>query len=121
MSTFIQISEPPDTESVRTEVVPTGIEVEATLVSGSSSLGCFIVVQSNKTSDYYRALLRGDGDRVSDVIPLPPVETSYTVIVYDLQQNGLPSRIPAIIITEVVQVNGSGTYLRVCILHIYVC
>ena len=65
------------------------------MVAGSSALGCFVVVHCNKsTSDCYYALPR-NGDTVSDMIHVP-LATSYTIVVYDLAQKGLPNQLPVI-------------------------
>ena len=101
--------EPPDTKTVKTDIVSEGMKFEATLITGSSSLRCFIVVQGNKTtSDQYYALPRDeDSHIVSAVIPLAPADTPYTIIVYDLQQKGLPKSMAAVI-DEVPQFHSSG-------------
>ena len=103
--------ESPDIETVTADVVSGGIDIEATLATGSSALGCFVVLQCNKsTSDHYFALPRdGDSLILSDVIHVPPMQTPYTVIVYNLQQNRLPNDMPAIIFE--VSVTDSGMCL----------
>ena len=95
--------DPPDTETVTADVVPGGIYFEATLVTKSSALGCFVVVQCNRsTPDHYYALPQDeDSLRVSDLIRVPPVETPCTIVVYDLQQKGLPNQLPAIEVDQV--------------------
>lgn len=82
-----------------------GINITVTFINGSSALGSFIVMQSqNDKSDHYQSLHR---NKESDVISLPPVDATYTVLVYDLEQNGLPSAMPAIEINETVNVTRS--------------
>ena len=111
--------ESPDTKTIKTDVVSEGIKFEATLTTGSSSLGCFILVQGNETTpDKYRAVLR-DGDTVSAVIPLTPMDTSYVIIVYDLQQKGLPKTRPAVI-DKVPRFSNSGICVHVCCIIIEV-
>lgn len=85
--------------------VDKGISITVTFINGSSALGSFIVMQSeNDKSDHYQPLYR---NKESDVISLPPVDTTYTVLVYDLEENGLPSAMPAIEIDEKVNVTSS--------------
>ena len=69
------------------------------LIGNSPALGCFVVVQCDeRNSDHYRALLRnGDESTVSATINVPSMnEVSYTVTVYDLEENGLPNTMPAV-------------------------
>ena len=103
--------ESPDIETVTADVVSGGIAIEATLVTGSSALGCFVVVQCDKsTSDHYFALPRdGDSLILSDMIHVPSMQTPYTVIVYNVQQNRLPNDMPAIIFE--VSITDSGMCL----------
>ena len=84
-----------DIEDAIIESVPGGVYINVTFLRLSSVVGCFIVVQSDlKNSDQYRVLSR-KGLTASNVIPLLPVDTGYTVFVYDLE-DGLPSKSPAI-------------------------
>ena len=76
--------------------------VKGELMSGSQAAGCLVVLQGPLTSpDIFRALQRTQsGDTVSTTIPLPP--SNYTVYGYDLEENGLPNTMPAVILeTEV--------------------
>lgn len=84
-----------DIQDATIEPVSGGVHVNVTFFSGSSAVGCFIVVQSDgNSSDHYQVLPR-NGTTSSDVISLPPSDTGYTVVVYDLE-DGLPSTVPAI-------------------------
>ena len=79
-----------------------GVTVRGELMSGSRAAGCLVVLQGPPTSpDIFRALQRTQsGDTVSTTIPLPP--SNYTVYGYDLEENGLPNTMPAVILeTEV--------------------
>ena len=79
-----------------------GVLVRGELMSGSQAAGCLVVLQGPPTSpDIFRALQRTQsGDTVSTTIPLPP--SNYTVYGYDLEENGLPNTMPAVILdTEV--------------------
>ena len=74
-------------------------------------MGSFIIMQCQKNeSDHYRSMGRNEDP---DVISLPYVDTGYKVLVYDLEQDGLPSTLPAI--TERVIFNEpyppTGTYI----------
>ena len=57
--------ETPDTETVTADVVSGGIKFEATLVTGSSALGFFVVVQCNKSTPYHYYALPRDEDSLS--------------------------------------------------------
>ena len=74
-----------------------GVLVRGELMSGSQAAGCLVVLQGPLTSpDIFRALQRTQsGDTVSTTIPLPP--SNYTVYGYDLEENGLPNTMPAVI------------------------
>ena len=77
--------------------MPEGIHVTVTFINGSSAKGSFIAVQCEKTElDHYRST---DIDKA--MISVPHVDTGYTVFLYDLEQNGLPSAMPAVEVDEV--------------------
>ena len=79
-----------------------GVLVRGELMSDSRAAGCLVVLQGPPTSpDIFRALQRTQsGDTVSTTIPLPP--SNYTVYGCDLEENGLPNTMPAVILdTEV--------------------
>lgn len=91
----VVLSEIHDIQDATIEPVSGGVHVNVTYFSGSSAVGCFIVVQSDRNcSDHYQVLPR-NGTTASDEISLPPADTGYTVLVYDLE-DGLPSTVPAI-------------------------
>lgn len=94
-----------DAQNAIFEPVPKGIRVTVTYINGTSALGSLTVIQSEKTkSDRYQLLYR---NKESDVISLPPDDTGYTILVYDLEQNGLPSSMPAIELYEKINVTQS--------------
>ena len=96
-----------DVQNATVDPVPEGVLVTVTFINGSSAVGSFIVVQSgNSRPDHYRPLYR---DRGSDVISLPPDDTGYTVLVYDLEEDGLPSTMPAVEVDEKLFVMQSPT------------
>ena len=67
-------------------------------MSGSQAAGCLVVLQGPPTSpDILRALLRTQSQNtVSLTFPVPP--STYTVYGYDLEENGLPNTMPAVIV-----------------------
>lgn len=84
--------------------------MEVDFISGTSAMGSFIIMQCQKNeSDHYRPM---DRNEVPDFVSLPYMDSGYKVLVYDLEQNGLPSTLPAI--TETVIFNEpyppTGTY-----------
>ena len=86
-----------DIQYAQVEVMPEGIHVTVTFINGSFAKGSFIGVQCEKTeSDHYRSM---DIDKA--MISVPHVDTGYTVFVYDLEQDGLPSAMPAVEVDEV--------------------
>ena len=86
-----------DIQYAQVDVMPEGIHVTVTFINGSSAKGSFIAVQCEKTeSDHYRSM---DIDKA--MISVPHVDTAYTVFVYDLGKDGLPSTMPAVEVDEV--------------------
>lgn len=82
-------------------------------INESSAVGCFIVVQSAQNRpDQYRRLTR-NGTIASDVISVPLDGTGCTVLVYDLKQNGLPSKMPAIEVNKNTEEIGMYVYRQV--------
>ena len=63
-------------------------------IEGTSAMGSFIIMQCQRTElDYYRPMERNEGP---NVISLRYRDSGYKVLVYDLEENGLPSTLPAI-------------------------
>ena len=87
-----------------------GVLVRGELMSGSQAAGCLVVLQGSPTSpDIFRALQRTQsGDTVSTTIPLPP--SNYTVYGYDLEENGLPNTMPAVILETQISSSYPGYY-----------
>ena len=87
-----------------------GVLVRGELMSGSQAAGCLVVLQGPPTSpDIFRALQRTQsGDTVSTTIPLPP--SNYTVYGYDLEENGLPNTMPAVILETQISSSYPGYY-----------
>lgn len=83
-----------------------GIQLTVELISDSRAKGCFVLVQCGKGKpDYYRALLR-TGHTASGFVGISSAEnTACKVIVYDIEEDGLPNRNPADVIEDIT-VNG---------------
>ena len=95
-----------------------GVLVRGELMSGSQAAGCLVVLQGPPTSpDIFRALQRTQsGDTVSTTIPLSP--SNYTVYGYDLEENGLPNTMPAVILETQISSSYPGYYklfLEMCV------
>ena len=92
-----------------------GVLVRGELMSGSQAAGCLVVLQGPPTSpDIFRALQRNQsGDTVSTTIPLPP--SNYTVYGYDLEENGLPNTMPAVILETQISSSYPGYAKTNCI------
>ena len=79
-----------------------GSEIEITVhfISNSLAIGCFVVLQSDSGSpDEFRVLLRSGSDlTLTDMISVPP--STYTLYVYDLEEDGHVNREPAILLED---------------------
>ncbi|CAI8044752.1 hypothetical protein GBAR_LOCUS24791 [Geodia barretti] len=76
-----------------------GVIVRGEFLSGSRAVGCLVVLQGPPTSPdiLFRALLRTQSqETVSTTVPVPP--STYSVYGYDLEENGLPNTMPAVIL-----------------------
>ena len=88
------------------------IQLTTELISGSKAKGCFVVVQCDESQpDYFRALLRR-GDEMPKDVHIPSVKDSEcSVIVYDIEEDdGLPNRIPAVILEDKIKVGAHGKF-----------
>ena len=88
------------TFDVQNATVEEGSDVEITVhfITNSLAMGCLVVLQSNSGSpDELRVLLWNDtsGPTVTDMISVPP--STYTLYVYDLEEDGHVNREPAIL------------------------
>ena len=82
------------------------IIVTEEFVTNSPARGCFILLQSEDGSpDVFIALLRPGSDNTT-ISNIPP--STYSVIFYDLEQNGLPNERPALEPNNTVTVEGTG-------------
>ena len=74
------------------------ITMTGELVTNTTAKGMFIVLQCEDGSpDVFRAVPRPDESTTSvtsDITNVPP--STYTVIVYDLEEHGLPATIPSL-------------------------
>ena len=79
--------------------------VRGEFMSGSRAAGCLVVLQGPPSSpDVFRALLRTQfQDTVSTTVPVPP--STYTVYGYDLEENGLPNIMPAVVLENQILVD----------------
>ena len=101
-------------------VIPTAsdsdIIVIEVFVADSAAKGVFVVLQSEDdgSGDEFRAVLReGQGD---SAITVPP--STYTLLVYDLEENALPSENVAFTSSEKITVeNGNSVYTHK---HVYI-
>ena len=85
-----------DIQDARAEGKGSQIAMTGEFINNSLAMGCFVVVQCNKsTPDQFQALLRkGSEESISEGINVHP--SNYTVYVYDLEETGLPNPMPAV-------------------------
>ena len=74
--------------------------ITGNFITNSSAKGLFLVLHSDDGSpDKFRTLLRGDREEsLSNSITVPP--STYSVLVYDVEENGLPNSIPVFVIRD---------------------
>ena len=104
-----------DVQALSVQSLGGEIAVSAEFITNTAAQGSFIVLQSDDGSpDQFRILLRDESKlTVSDRITVPP--SSYSVYVYDLEEDGLPHTEPAIGPTgEAVKINFTayGTFYK---------
>ena len=77
-----------------------GVMARGEFLSGSRAVGCLVVFQGPPTSpDILRVLQRTQSqDSVSTSVHLPP--STYTVYGYDVEENGLPNTMPAVVLEK---------------------
>ena len=85
-----------------------GVIVRGEFLSGSRAVGCLVVFQGPPTSpDIFRVIHRTlppqSQDSVSTTVHLPP--STYTVYGYDVEENGLPNTMPAVVLDNQVSMN----------------
>ena len=117
------------TFDVQTVTVEEGSEVEITVhfISNSLAMGCLVVLQSDSGSpDEFRVLLRSGSDlSVTDMISVPP--STYTLYVYDLEEDGHVNREPAILpedrihVTTESKLNEKYVHCNIVITKHYTC
>ena len=86
-----------DVQHATAEVMGSEIEITLQFISNSHAVGGLVVLQSDSGSpDEFRVLLRSGSDlTVTDMISVPP--STYTLYVYDLEEDGHVNREPAIL------------------------
>ena len=86
-----------DVQSATTEVTSNEVEMTLHFITNSHAVGCLVVLQSDIVSpDEFRVLLRSGSDlTVTAMISVPP--STYTLYVYDLEEDGNINREPAIL------------------------
>ncbi|CAI8005721.1 hypothetical protein GBAR_LOCUS4371, partial [Geodia barretti] len=89
-----------------------GVLVRGEFTSGSRATGCLVVLQGPPTSpDIFRALMRTESqDTVSTNVPVPP--STYTVYGYDLEENGLPNTMPAVVLESQLTTSKGATLVK---------
>ena len=99
-----------DVHSLLVEEEGGGVLVRGEFMSGSRATRCLVVLQGPPTSpDIFRALLRTQSqDTVSTTVPVPP--STYTVYGYDLEENGLPNTMPAILLENQILLNSGQLF-----------
>ena len=101
------------------------IEITVHFISNSLAIGCFVVLQSDSGSpDEFRVLLRSGSDlTMTDTISVPP--STYTLYVYDLEEDGHVNREPAILpedrihVTTESKLNGKYVHCNIVITKHY--
>ena len=79
-----------------------GVIVRGEFLSGSQAAGCLVVFQGPHTSpDIFRVLQRTQShqDSFSTTVHLP-YAYSYTVYGYDVEEDGLPNTMPAVVLEK---------------------
>ncbi|CAI8046216.1 hypothetical protein GBAR_LOCUS25542 [Geodia barretti] len=89
-----------------------GVSVRGEFMSGSRAAGCLVVLQGPPSSpDIFRALLRTQSqDTVSTTVPVPP--STYTVYGYDLEENGLPNTMPAVVLESQLTISKGASLVK---------
>ena len=93
-----------DVQSATAEVMGSEIEMTLHFITNSHAVGSLVVLQSDSGSpDEFRVLLRSGSDlTVTDMISVPP--STYTLYVYDLEEDGHINREPAILPDDKIRV-----------------
>ncbi|CAI8007712.1 hypothetical protein GBAR_LOCUS5345 [Geodia barretti] len=101
-----------DVQSLSVEEEEGGVLVRGEFMSGSRATGCLVVLQGPPSCpDIFRALPRSQSqDTVSTTVPVPP--STYTVYGYDLEENGLPNTMPAILLENQILINSDADKVK---------
>ena len=85
------------------------IHLIAKLIINSSARGCFIALLSEDGSpDEFRAFLRSQHNSVLMGTIENLLPSTYTILVYDIEENGVPNRNPAYELSNGVVINTTG-------------
>ena len=95
-----------------------GVMVRGEFLSGSRADRCLVVFQGPHTSpDIFRVLHRTQSqDSVSTSVHLPP--STYTLYGYDVEENGLPNTMPAVVLEMEISNDIEGQQLAVYVVRI---
>ena len=97
------------------------ITVTGEFIQNTTASGCFIVLQSESGSpDVFRALLLPANFKTSVesiITNIPP--STYHMLVYDLEEDGLPNSTPAVEQNNSVTVEGEGECLLVYYINMW--
>ena len=81
-----------DVQNATLKPMPGAVAVHGVLVENTSAVGCFIVVKySSDSVERYQAVVGNCSTTVSYL-----TKNTYTVLVYDLESDGLPGSTPAV-------------------------
>ncbi|CAI8006814.1 hypothetical protein GBAR_LOCUS4917 [Geodia barretti] len=100
-----------DVQSLSVEEEGGGVLVRGEFMRGSRAAGCLVVLQGPPSSpDMFRALLRTQSQDTVSTVPVPP--STYTVYGYDLEENGLPNTMPAVVLENQILVNSDADSVK---------
>ena len=90
-----------DVQSVSVESVAGAVDIFVKLASNTDALGCFIFVKSSSdSSEHYQVAVNENDSCITTVLNLE--RDTYSVLVYDLERDGLPGSTPAVSMAGVV-------------------
>ena len=99
-----------DTQDFGAEPVDGGIQVTGRYINGSRARGSLLVIES--LSVFFMVLKRNLTDQ-SFMKKIPMLPSRYTVLAYDLEENGLPNLHPANLDEQTVILNETGECVKI--------